>query len=85
MILDAKMPNESGLPLHDPAAPDTNYPFVMFGGTPYAILNHPGTVKMQRASRAPSNLRNRVLSLRSRWCTHVDAEAVRTRLDAIIQ
>jgi hypothetical protein len=37
MILDAKMANESGLPLHDPD-PDTHFPFVMFGGTPYAIL-----------------------------------------------
>jgi hypothetical protein len=37
MILDAKMANEAGLPLHDPDQ-DTHFPFVMFGGTRYAIL-----------------------------------------------
>ncbi|MGH9717707.1 MAG: hypothetical protein ACRD4R_13405 [Candidatus Acidiferrales bacterium] len=37
MILDAKIANESGLPLKD-AHPDTRRPFVMFGGTKYAIL-----------------------------------------------
>ena len=37
MILDAKIANESGLPLKEPH-PDTHRPFVMFGGTKYAIL-----------------------------------------------
>ncbi|MGB9146771.1 MAG: hypothetical protein WCC14_13175, partial [Acidobacteriaceae bacterium] len=37
MILDAKMANESGLPLHE-EHPDTQQPFVMFGATPFAIL-----------------------------------------------
>ncbi len=37
MILDAKIANESGLPLAD-VHPDTHRPFVMFGGTKYAIL-----------------------------------------------
>jgi len=37
MILDAKMANESGLPLHE-EHPDTRQPFVMFGATPFAIL-----------------------------------------------
>ncbi len=37
MILDAKIANESGLPLKE-ANPDTHRPFVMFGGTKYAIL-----------------------------------------------
>ncbi len=37
MILDSKIANESGLPLHD-IEPNTHAPFVMFGGTKYAIL-----------------------------------------------
>ncbi|MGH8288067.1 MAG: hypothetical protein ACREV7_03445 [Steroidobacteraceae bacterium] len=37
MILDAKLANESGLPLHQ-TGPDTHRPFVMFGGTKHAIL-----------------------------------------------
>jgi hypothetical protein len=37
MILDAKLANESGLPLHQ-TDPDTHRPFVMFGGTKHAIL-----------------------------------------------
>lgn len=37
MILDAKMANESGLPLQE-THPDTQKPFVMFGATPFAIL-----------------------------------------------
>jgi hypothetical protein len=37
MILDSKIANESGLPLHE-TDPDTHVPFVMFGGTKYAIL-----------------------------------------------
>lgn len=37
MILSAPIANGSGLPLHD-ADPDTSKPFVLFGGTPYAIL-----------------------------------------------
>ncbi len=37
MILGAKLANSSGLPLHE-AHPNTSRPFVMFGGTRYAIL-----------------------------------------------
>jgi len=37
MILDSKVANESGLPLHQ-ADPNTRLPFVMFGGTEHAIL-----------------------------------------------
>jgi hypothetical protein len=37
MILSAKLANASGLPLHE-AHPNTGHPFVMFGGTKYAIL-----------------------------------------------
>lgn len=37
MILDAKLANQSGLPLHQ-TDPDTHMPFVMFGGTKHAIL-----------------------------------------------
>lgn len=37
MILGAKLANASGLPLRQ-ANPDTTRPFVMFGGTQYAIL-----------------------------------------------
>jgi len=54
MILDAKMANESGLPLHDPD-PDTHFPFVMFGGTPYyrASINLAGArqSRWQRITR----------------------------------
>ncbi len=37
MILNAKLANSSGFPSGQ-ADPDTHKPFVMFGGTPYAIL-----------------------------------------------
>lgn len=37
MILDSRLANESGLPLHQ-TDPDTHRPFVMFGGTKQAIL-----------------------------------------------
>lgn len=37
MILDSKLANQSGLPLHQ-TDPDTHMPFVMFGGTDHAIL-----------------------------------------------
>jgi hypothetical protein len=37
MVLSAKIANESGLPLHD-ADPETHKPFVMFGGTPFALM-----------------------------------------------
>jgi hypothetical protein len=37
MILSAKLANASGLPLHE-SNPVTTRPFVMFGGTRYAIL-----------------------------------------------
>ena len=37
MVLSAKMANESGLPLHE-SDPDTHRPFVMFGGTPFALM-----------------------------------------------
>ena len=37
MILDSKVANESGLPLHE-TNPNTHIPFVMFGGTKYALL-----------------------------------------------
>jgi hypothetical protein len=37
MILDARLANQSGLPLHQ-SEPDTHMPFVMFGGTEHAIL-----------------------------------------------
>lgn len=37
MILDARLANASGAPSGQ-ANPDTHEPFVMFGGTPYAIL-----------------------------------------------
>jgi hypothetical protein len=37
MIMGAKLADASGLPLHE-AHPDTSRPFVMFGGTRYAIL-----------------------------------------------
>ncbi len=37
MILGSKIANASGLPLRE-ANPDTTRPFVMFGGTRYAIL-----------------------------------------------
>ena len=37
MMLSAKLANASGLPLHQ-SDPDTHQPFVMFGGTPFAIM-----------------------------------------------
>jgi hypothetical protein len=37
MILDSTLANQSDLPLHE-TNPDTHAPFVMFGGTKYAIL-----------------------------------------------
>lgn len=37
MILSARLANESGLPLHQ-TDPDTQQPFVMFGGTPFALM-----------------------------------------------
>lgn len=37
MVLSARIAKESGLPLHE-SDPDTHKPFVMFGGTPFALM-----------------------------------------------
>jgi len=37
MILNARLANSSGFPSGQ-ANPDTSKPFVMFGGTPFALL-----------------------------------------------
>jgi hypothetical protein len=40
MILNARLAEKSGFP-SGTAHPDTHKPFVLYGGTPYALLNIP--------------------------------------------